>query len=161
MILRYDQDKHDLVAFLHAACFAPVKSTFLKAINNNHFTTWPGLTAKLVTKHLQEPTATALGHIKQEFQGLRSTKQKANLEALPQNEDMFPIQPQPPVKKYEVIYSLATPPGETVAYTDLTGHFPYTSSRGNQYVMVAYHYDANAILVQPVKNRNKQTLVNA
>ena len=92
VILRYDQDKHDLVAFLHAACFAPVKSTFLKAINNNHFTTWPGLTAKLVSKHLQEPTSTALGHIKQEFQGLRSTKQRTNLESLPSNEDMFPTQ---------------------------------------------------------------------
>ena len=27
--------------------------------------------------------------------------------------------------------------------------------------MVAYHHDANAILVQPVKNRNAQTLVSA
>ena len=74
---------------------------------------------------------------------------------------MLPQQPQPPVKTHSVIYSLATTPGETVAYTDLTGWFPYASSRGHQYIMVAYHYDANAILVQPVKNRNAQTLVNA
>ena len=48
-----------------------------------------------------------------------------------------------------------------MAYTDLTGRLPFTSSRGNQYIMVAYHYDGNAILVEPVKNRNAQTLVNA
>ena len=52
VILWYDQDKHNLIAFLHAACFAPVKSTFLKAIQNNHFTMWPGLTVQSVKKHL-------------------------------------------------------------------------------------------------------------
>ena len=60
-----------------------------------------------------------------------------------------------------MLYSLATTPGEAVTYTDLTGRFPFTSSRGNQYIMVAHHYDSNAILVEPVKNRNAQTLVSA
>ena len=59
------------------------------------------------------------------------------------------------------MYSLTTAEGQSIAYSDLTGRFPYTSSRGNQYIMVAYHYDANAILVEPIKNRNAQTLVQA
>ena len=39
------------------------------------------------------------------------------------------------------------------AYTDLTGRFPYRSSRGNQYILVGYNYDGNAILAEPIKNR--------
>lgn len=35
-------------------------------------------------------------------------------------------------------------------FIDDTGSFPIgPSSRGHQYIMVAYHYDANAILIQP------------
>ena len=44
---------------------------------------------------------------------------------------------------------------------DLTGRFPYRSSRGNEYVLVVYHYDANAILVEPVKNREAKTIIDA
>ena len=28
--------------FLHATCFSPVKSTFIKAVNNGKFEIWPG-----------------------------------------------------------------------------------------------------------------------
>ena len=38
-------------------------------------------------------------------------------------------------------------------YADLTGRFPFPSSRGNNYVMIMYDYDSNAILAEPVKNR--------
>ena len=49
----------------------------------------------------------------------------------------------------------------TKAYSDLTGKFPIQSSRGNNYVMVAYHPDSNAILVTALKNRNAQSIVEA
>ena len=39
--------------------------------------------------------------------------------------------------------------------TDLTGRFPVRSSKGNQYILVAYEYDSNSILVEPVKNRSE------
>jgi hypothetical protein len=45
-------NKRDLVRFLHAAAFSPVKDTWLKAIRAGHFATWPGLTEDLVRKHL-------------------------------------------------------------------------------------------------------------
>ena len=38
-------------------------------------------------------------------------------------------------------------------YSDLTGKFPVQSDRGNNYILVAYHYDANNILTTPLKNR--------
>ena len=47
------------------------------------------------------------------------------------------------------------------AYSDLTGRFPVQSSRGNNYVMVIYSYDANAILAEPLKNRSAGEIVRA
>ena len=44
---------------------------------------------------------------------------------------------------------------------DLTGRFPFRSGSGNEYIMVAYHYDANAILATPVKNCKARTLADA
>ena len=38
-------------------------------------------------------------------------------------------------------------------YTDDTGRFPIRSRSGNQYIMVAYHCDSNAILACPFKTR--------
>ena len=45
--------KRDIVTYLHKAAFIPVPSTWIDAINAGFFTTWPGLTADLVKKHLQ------------------------------------------------------------------------------------------------------------
>jgi hypothetical protein len=39
--------KQDIVTYLHRACFSPVPSTWLKAIDAGHFATWPGLTIDL------------------------------------------------------------------------------------------------------------------
>ena len=39
-------------------------------------------------------------------------------------------------------------------YTDDTGHFPVISRKGNQYIILEYHFDANAIMDLPFKSRN-------
>ena len=94
IILRTDKKATDLASFLHGACFSPSKDTFIKAINNNFFITWPGLTSKLISKHLLPSTATHSGHLRQEKQGLRSTKSlsptavAANISQA--NDDFFP-----------------------------------------------------------------------
>ena len=41
------------------------------------------------------------------------------------------------------------PTKNETAFLDLTGKFPYTSSRGYKYLLVIYDYDSNAILVAP------------
>ena len=74
VIIRKKQSAKGLVEYLHAACFSPVKATWIKAIQNNTFVTWPGLTAELVAKHLPPSTATVQGHIHQERQHLQSTQ---------------------------------------------------------------------------------------
>ena len=74
VIIRKNQTKHELATFLIAACFNPVRSTLLQAIRNNHFTTWPGMDYKFMSKHLTENINSAKGHLNQERQGLQSTK---------------------------------------------------------------------------------------
>ena len=44
IIVRKDKLKSDLTNFYHASMFSPVRSTLLKAIENNHLITFPGLT---------------------------------------------------------------------------------------------------------------------
>ena len=39
VILRHDKTKRDLIRYLHSALFSPVKSTLIKAINNNQLIT--------------------------------------------------------------------------------------------------------------------------
>ena len=47
------------------------------------------------------------------------------------------------------------------AYTNLTGRSPVQSSRGNNYVLVCYSYDTNAILTKKLKNRSASKIVHA
>ena len=46
-------------------------------------------------------------------------------------------------------------------YTDETGRFPIRSRTGNQYLMVAYHYDTNAILIDPFQTREDRHRIPA
>jgi hypothetical protein len=39
-----NSNQKELINYLHAACFSPVKSTWITAIKNGNFTSWPGLT---------------------------------------------------------------------------------------------------------------------
>ena len=64
-ILRQDITKRELAQYFHAAAFSPVKSTFLDAIDNSHFTSWPGLSASLISKHLPQSPFTVKGHLDQ------------------------------------------------------------------------------------------------
>ena len=46
-------------------------------------------------------------------------------------------------------------------YTDDTGRLPIKARSGNQYLMVAYHCDSNAILVAPFKTRKDKHRLEA
>ncbi len=41
------------------------------------------------------------------------------------------------------------------------GQFPYTSSRGNKYLLILYEYDSNAILAHPIKTRQAHEIKHA
>ena len=135
--------KKDLVQYMHAACFSPVPTTWCAAINAGSFNTWPGLTAELVRLHLPKSIATIKGHMQQVQQGLRST------------------QPTLPPQALENIISVETLDITNRIYSDQTGRFPVTSSRGNKYIMVVLDHDSNAILTTPMKSRHDHEMVSA
>ena len=74
----------DMIKFLHATAFSPVASTWIKAIRQGFFQSWPGLTAALVQKYLLTSIATSKGHLDQTRKNVRSTT------TLP------PLDPDPP-----------------------------------------------------------------
>ena len=43
-------------------------------------------------------------------------------------------------------------------YADLTGRFPYRSTRGYQYFLVIYDYGNNALLAKTLKNRTTREI---
>jgi hypothetical protein len=65
-----------LINYLHAACFSPVKSTWITAIKNGNFLSWPGLTEHAIEKYLSKSTATTKGHLNQQRQNARTTQIK-------------------------------------------------------------------------------------
>ena len=67
-----------LVRYMHAAAGFIVKSTWLKAIKNGNFESWPGLTYNNAAKYCPHSVETFKGHIVQSSQGVRATKKKKN-----------------------------------------------------------------------------------
>ena len=45
-----------------------------------------------------------------------------------------------------------------LSYGDITGSFPFKSSRGNQYIYIIYDYDSNYILAEPIKTRQAREI---
>ena len=63
--LTYQQD---LAIFYHHILWCPTKRTLLQAIKYGSFSTWPGLTEKLISNYLPESEITAKGHLDQQKQ---------------------------------------------------------------------------------------------
>jgi hypothetical protein len=138
-----------MVKYLHAAAFSPVKSTWITAIVKGYYTSWPGLTASAVQKYYPQTMATAKGHLDQSRQNFRSAKTKTNND----QPTIEIIETQEP-NNQTTNQAFATIKETGKVYTDQTGAFPTTSSNGNKYMLVMYHYDTNAILVEPLKTRH-------
>jgi hypothetical protein len=113
----HDNSNHkDLINYLHAACFSPVKSTWITAIKSGNFTSWPGLTEHAVEKQLSKSTSTAKGHLNQQRQHAISTKFK----------DPKVIMEEPDLDqgiKTQYVYAATIDAGQI--YTDQTGRFPW------------------------------------
>jgi hypothetical protein len=140
-----------LVHYLHKSLFSPTKSAMLQAVKDGHLITWPGLTEDSINKHLKLTPATAMGHMNQRRQNIRSTS-KTPIENSPT--------PDADVgSKTHLVYAVVVDQGQL--YTDLTGKFPVRSSKGNSYVMVCYVYDCNYVKVIPMKSRSASEWVKA
>jgi hypothetical protein len=147
-----NNNQKDLINYLHAACFSPVKSTWIKAIKNGIFLSWPGVNEHNVEKYLSKSTSTAKGHLNQQRQNARTTKIK--------DAELIDQDPDPDLGiKTQYVYAATIDAGQI--YTDQTGRFPVVSSKGNKYIMVLYDYDSNAILAKTIKNRTAPELLKA
>jgi hypothetical protein len=62
-----------LVNYLHNAMFSPTKAALVKAVKQVHLATWTGLPEDAINKHLKLIPATAMGHMNQKRQNIRST----------------------------------------------------------------------------------------
>ena len=69
------RSKEILCDYLHRAAGYPVKKTWLQAIKDEFFTSWPELTFALVSKFLPETSEeSAAGHLHQLRQDIQSTR---------------------------------------------------------------------------------------
>ena len=177
VIIRKDKSKMELAQYLHACAFSPSPSTFITAIRKGHFITWPGLTPSLIQKYLPPSISTAKGHLNQEMKNLQSTKKSYKDVLLSQSASTDTKSPSPVIptdfadfhptqdinspKTFNCFTTIIDTSNAKTGFIDLTGRFPYRSSRGNQYLLLLYDYDSNAILVETLKNRKAETIVVA
>jgi hypothetical protein len=140
-----------LVHYFHKALFSPTKSAMLQAVKDGHLITWPGLTEAAINTHLKLTPATAMGHMNQRRQNIRSTP-KAPVETQQTPDTDLDT-------KNHLVYAVVVDPGQL--YTDLTGKFLVRSSKGNSYVMLCYIYDCNYVKVIPMKSRSASEWVKS
>jgi hypothetical protein len=146
-------NQKELINYLPVACFSPVKSTWIAAIKNGNFTSWPGLTERAVGKHVSKSSAKLKGHLNQQRMNTRSTKIKEERNMVTTEGDLdYGI-------KTNCIYAATMDAGQI--YTAQNGRFPVISRKGNKYIMVLYEYDGNAILAEPIIKRTAPELLRA
>eukprot|EP00804_Cyclotella_cryptica_P019007 CCRYP_006480-RA/>CCRYP_006480-RA protein AED:0.25 eAED:0.14 QI:0/0/0/1/1/1/2/0/936 len=159
------------IQYPHQACFSPTLSSWCKAIDNDQFMSFPGLTTWAARKYLPPSTATPKGHMARNSKNLRSTTKPTQKRAKQPrlidlvgnmshiDQDLHPSEePDAPCDLF-----IGATIGDTffnTLYTDLTGQFPAKSFKGNKYVFIAYAYGPNAILARPIPNRSDKTLVD-
>ena len=125
-----------------------------RAIKKGFYSWWPGLTPNLISNFLPKSEATIKGHMAQQRQNIRSTKNQTIV---------TPTEPPPTITDFtsndpHFIYLTVYQCQGAIA-TDQTGAFPVKSSKGNQYIMVLYAYDPNVIIVAPLKSRKGAKLL--
>lgn len=175
VIIKKSTSKRDLAQYLHACVFSPCVRTFITAIQKGHFLSWPGLSTTLIKNHLPPSIFTTKGHMNQENKNLQSTKrsykdvltqqQQPSVSSLSTPTDELDFHPPQDInvpKTHNCFLTISHPSkNQHTGFLDLTGRFPYRSSRGNQYILTVYDYDSNAILVKAIKNRQAETITTA
>ncbi len=161
--VHHTSTKAEMVQFYHQSLFSPPVVTLLKAVNNEQLDSFPGLIPSLL-KHLPPSTATAKGHMHKNRKGLMSTRStaQATKDARLDLADMNPPQQVCSAQEHNVVCFAALADAiKGTVYTDLPGPFPVRSIRNMQYIFVCYVYEANAILVRPMKSRSDACMVAA
>ena len=148
--------KPELVRYYHAAAGFPTKPTWLKAIKNGHYASWPGLNATDASKYFPESVEMWKGHGRKIKSGLRSTKQLVEEEERDAAKEPPPVESAIHVREYDLQDEM-----DRKIFTDQTGKFPVTSYRGMRYVMVLYETTTSNILVEAMRDRSSREMLRA
>jgi len=156
----------DTFLWYHASAGFPTKATFIDAVRNGNYSTWPKLPVTLINRYFPDSDETIKGHLKGQRQGIQSTKQLA-LEKFIKNEEVkikmegkgSPIHQIPITKTREAFFRIDDLTNSI--HTDQIGAFPFTSQQGNRYIIVAIHLNANYIFVEPIRNPMKEEMIRA
>ena len=125
-------------------CHSPWALLIVVRTNNN-----------LNQQYLSKSIATSKGHLQMQFQNLHSTKTKYESTTSTlhcPNSRIF-------TRTNNAFLTLID--NNARSYSDQTGRFPMTSSKGNKYVFILYDYDANALLATAIPNRQGNTICEA
>ena len=109
------------------------------------------MTLQNATKYCPVPIATLKGHMVQTRQNICPTKPKLPSTSPTVVRDIENDQVPSNEKPSNDLYISVQPMSKL--YTDDTGQFLVRSWSGNQYIMIVYHCNSNAILAQPFKTR--------
>ena len=107
---------------------------------------------------INKKKSTILGHLQQPRKGLRSTQEKLVHSEPDTQQDQ--LQPSMHSDDTNLVFFKTVDLSGNI-YTDQTGRLPVTSSKSNNYILVAYHYDSNTIHEEPLKTRSGLDLTTA
>jgi hypothetical protein len=121
------------IRYLHAAVGFLVEETWLKAVQQGNYNSWFLINITNVAPYFPESKDMQKGHMREQQQGVRSTKKKS---------PDAPTPPPPESKKdlFICIYKLK----KTMDFNQM-GQFPQVSSLGNKYIMVIHDVDSNSL----------------
>jgi hypothetical protein len=134
-----------LFNYLHKAMFSPTKSALLQAVKNGHLIMWPGMTEQEINKKMKMMPATAMGHMNQRLQNIRSTSKVSITSEI----EYETVTPAGLGSRIHLVFTVVIDQGQL--YTDLAGRFPVISSKCNWYAMICYSYDCKYVKTVPIK----------
>ena len=114
-----------------------------------------------VEKCFPESGETQKGHMRSVKAGIRSTKKETLQGTDKDAEDSDDTEDKPKQKELVIKHADLEEEFKKQISLDQTGRFPYRSFKGNQYVMIIHESDSNAILYQPVRNKEGGSNVKA
>jgi hypothetical protein len=153
------------ICYLHAAASFPPKSTWLKAVRQGNYSTWPLINVNNVAKYFPESVETQMGHMQGQRQGVHST---CPVDAPGTINDGNPpnitVPVSNPASTAQIVAHDVLIRGidlKDTMYTDRTGHFPFISSLSNCYIMILHHVDSNSSWSEALKNTSEGKLILA
>ncbi len=131
-----------------------MKDTWVKAIKNGNYVSWPGLAIDAINKHFPESIETQQGHMKTQRQNVRSTKQKQIVKETSEDKVLTRA-----VAKHNILVKVLN--AHNTVYSDQTGCLPVQSNRGNHFLMIFYNVDSNHIDAEPIKYHQDNSMIQA